>query len=127
MWKITRSDEIQVHDPLPRKGFTLKAKLRPDFMLSSGASFHAGQGIRNQRRWPSETRTNKGVRRMVFFLAIPIATAGEKRYFPHPDGASPSGKASLFGSDIPRFESWRPSQFLLISIPMWKLRGVNSL
>lgn len=26
-------------------------------------------------------------------------------------GASPSGKASVFGIDIPRFESWRPSQF----------------
>ena len=25
-------------------------------------------------------------------------------------GASPSGKASVFGTDIPRFESWRPSQ-----------------
>ena len=25
------------------------------------------------------------------------------------DGASPSGKASVFGTDIPRFESWRPS------------------
>ena len=25
-------------------------------------------------------------------------------------GASPSGKASVFGIDIPRFESWRPSQ-----------------
>ena len=25
------------------------------------------------------------------------------------DGASPSGKASVFGIDIPRFESWRPS------------------
>ncbi len=27
-------------------------------------------------------------------------------------GASPSGKASVFGIDIPRFESWRPSQFI---------------
>ena len=26
-----------------------------------------------------------------------------------PVGASPSGKASVFGTDIPRFESWRPS------------------
>ena len=26
-------------------------------------------------------------------------------------GASPSGKASVFGIDIPRFESWRPSQY----------------
>ena len=29
-----------------------------------------------------------------------------------PVGASPSGKASVFGTDIPRFESWRPSQSL---------------
>ncbi len=29
-----------------------------------------------------------------------------------PIGASPSGKASVFGTDIPRFESWRPSQDL---------------
>ena len=29
----------------------------------------------------------------------------------HDAGASPSGKASVFGTDIPRFESWRPSQF----------------
>ena len=28
-----------------------------------------------------------------------------------PVGASPSGKASVFGTDIPRFESWRPSHF----------------
>jgi hypothetical protein len=25
-------------------------------------------------------------------------------------GASPSGKAAVFGTAIPRFESWRPSQ-----------------
>ena len=31
-------------------------------------------------------------------------------------GASPSGKASVFGIDIPRFESWRPSQSLLCSL-----------
>ncbi len=34
------------------------------------------------------------------------------------DGASPSGKASVFGTDIPRFESWRPSQhFLAFGLP----------
>ena len=27
-----------------------------------------------------------------------------------PIGASPSGKAAVFGTAIPRFESWRPSQ-----------------
>ena len=27
-------------------------------------------------------------------------------------GVSPSGKASVFGIDIPRFESWYPSHFL---------------
>ena len=26
-------------------------------------------------------------------------------------GASPSGKAAVFGTAIPRFESWRPSHF----------------
>jgi hypothetical protein len=30
-----------------------------------------------------------------------------------PGGASPSGKAPVFGTGIPRFESWRPSQCLL--------------
>jgi hypothetical protein len=29
-----------------------------------------------------------------------------------PGGASPSGKAPVFGTGIPRFESWRPSQCL---------------
>ena len=28
-------------------------------------------------------------------------------------GASPSGKASVFGTDIPRFESWRPNHFTI--------------
>jgi hypothetical protein len=27
-------------------------------------------------------------------------------------GASPSGKAAVFGTAIPRFESWRPNQLL---------------
>jgi hypothetical protein len=29
--------------------------------------------------------------------------------YPRLDGASPSGKAAVFGTAIPRFESWRPS------------------
>ena len=29
-------------------------------------------------------------------------------------GVSPSGKASVFGTDIPRFESWHPSQLSLL-------------
>lgn len=29
-------------------------------------------------------------------------------------GASPSGKAAVFGTAIPRFESWRPSQFWFV-------------
>src|SRR5262245_27571521 len=29
------------------------------------------------------------------------------------NGASPSGKAAVFGTAIPRFESWRPSQISL--------------
>ena len=33
-----------------------------------------------------------------------------------PVGASPSGKASVFGTDIPRFESWRPSHLNCFSI-----------
>ncbi len=31
------------------------------------------------------------------------------------DGASPSGKAPDFDSGIPRFESWRPSHFKVIT------------
>ena len=33
-----------------------------------------------------------------------------------PVGASPSGKASVFGTDIPRFESWRPSHYSACSM-----------
>ena len=36
-------------------------------------------------------------------------------------GASPSGKASVFGTDIPRFESWRPSQFNFLN----KINGLQ--
>lgn len=45
----------------------------------------------------------------------PIAAGRDTRYMrprrARHDGASPSGKAADFDSAIPRFESWRPSQF----------------
>gem|GEM_PF-4861578 len=41
----------------------------------------------------------------------PCCAAPANRVGTAPVGASPSGKASVFGTDIPRFESWRPSQF----------------
>ena len=46
----------------------------------------------------------------------PVASSQPSRYLARsaenaePVGASPSGKASVFGTDIPRFESWCPSQ-----------------
>jgi hypothetical protein len=38
-------------------------------------------------------------------------------------GASPSGKAADFDSAIPRFESWRPSQYSLISLNLSHASG----
>ncbi len=46
----------------------------------------------------------------------PVASASHPLWKRQPRvGASPSGKAAVFGTAIPRFESWRPSHFLLLS------------
>src|SRR5690349_19071020 len=39
-------------------------------------------------------------------------------YTPHFVGASPSGKAAVFGTAIPRFESWRPSHLHRKPLPI---------
>ncbi len=43
----------------------------------------------------------------------PVARGGRAAYIGalRRIGASPSGKAAVFGTAIPRFESWRPSQY----------------
>ena len=46
---------------------------------------------------------------MSFFLIASDTAIGYRRRLV---GASPSGKALVFGTGIPRFESWRPSQLL---------------
>jgi hypothetical protein len=42
-----------------------------------------------------------------------VARYGAADYVHAHIGASPSGKAAVFGTAIPRFESWRPSHLLL--------------
>lgn len=41
---------------------------------------------------------------------------------PASGGVSPSGKATVFGTVIPRFESWHPSQIFLQSYKANTLR-----
>ena len=60
----------------------------------------------------------------MIFIGEAIASGEGKRYLARSRliagavGASPSGKASVFGIDIPRFESWRPSHSMP-AIPFW--------
>ena len=49
-----------------------------------------------------------------------VASDNKSGYLDAFIGVSPSGKASVFGIDIPRFESWHPSQ-KIPHVPVFRL------
>jgi hypothetical protein len=111
---IGRSRVIRTLDPL------LPKQVRYQAALYSVRTRHGTCWLRHigavaaSRDGPGYSRACSPVQasRKGFLQAPPSSCAAHsKRVGTAPVGVSPSGKASVFGTDIPRFESWHPSQF----------------
>lgn len=83
----------------------MKQNMGCDFVLMSGS----GSAVYCMLK-------ERDIKRLETFFpdctTFAVKTIGRQHYL-NRIGASPSGKASVFGTDIPRFDPWRPSQHSL--------------
>src|SRR5690606_26153552 len=108
---IGRSSVIRTRDPLLPKQVRYQAALYSVRRVTSGI---------DARKAPGASRRGGVIAsRPPLFKRFPqpfpqastsCCEARSNRVGTAPVGASPSGKAAVFGTAIPRFESWRPSQ-----------------